>query len=289
LGLFPALDWEAPTKGVEAALEGLTDQAAKGDGVVRQQLVALRFYLARIIQNTASNWLGTTHSATNYAVLLDQIDNWRRKAKEPVALVTFNYDELLESAARVLPYFPTSPATMDDYTRQHEYKILKLHGSTNWWRTVSDLHHKLGEYTDAVSAAGNGSLDFGEFLTAYQKAQRQGSDSLNVTVPAIAIPVQEKSSFECPSEHLNVLNESMRKTTKLLIIGWRGMEKHFLQLWNGLAMPKQVLIVDTPTGWLTAEQQLRTVSGMTLFPINHMDEGFTKFLQSGHLRPWLEA
>ena len=49
-------------------------------------------------------------------------------------------------------------------------------------------------------------------------------------VPAIAIPVVSKSSFECPEEHLNVLLKSLSEVTKIMTIGWRAKEEHFLDL-----------------------------------------------------------
>jgi hypothetical protein len=50
--------------------------------------------------------------------------------------------------------------------------------------------------------------------------------------PAIAIPVEKKteSHFECPDEHLAALKDFLPSVTKILIIGWRGMESHFVDI-----------------------------------------------------------
>lgn len=48
--------------------------------------------------------------------------------------------------------------------------------------------------------------------------------------PAIAIPVTEKGTFECPATHVSMLTTLIPKVTKLLTIGWRGTENHFLEL-----------------------------------------------------------
>src|SRR5207244_6413216 len=48
--------------------------------------------------------------------------------------------------------------------------------------------------------------------------------------PAIAIPVETKRSFECPAEMLEGLVELLPFVSKLLIIGWRATEAHFLSL-----------------------------------------------------------
>ena len=49
-------------------------------------------------------------------------------------------------------------------------------------------------------------------------------------VPALAIPLETKRNYECPSEHLDCLFEFIPKVTKLLVIGWRATETHFCQL-----------------------------------------------------------
>jgi hypothetical protein len=48
--------------------------------------------------------------------------------------------------------------------------------------------------------------------------------------PALAIPVESKSDFECPDEHLAALREAIPQVDKLLVIGWRAAETHFLEL-----------------------------------------------------------
>jgi hypothetical protein len=51
-----------------------------------------------------------------------------------------------------------------------------------------------------------------------------------VLMPAVAVPVQSKQSFECPATHMADLIERLKRTTHVLIIGWRGMDRHFLAL-----------------------------------------------------------
>jgi hypothetical protein len=48
--------------------------------------------------------------------------------------------------------------------------------------------------------------------------------------PAIAIPVETKRAFECPNNHLECLRDHLGAVRKILIIGWRGTEAHFLEL-----------------------------------------------------------
>ncbi|MGH9198156.1 MAG: hypothetical protein ACRD1T_20785 [Acidimicrobiia bacterium] len=49
-------------------------------------------------------------------------------------------------------------------------------------------------------------------------------------IPAIAIPTQTKTTFECPPEHIEALEEWLQEVDRILIIGWRAQERHFLDL-----------------------------------------------------------
>jgi hypothetical protein len=48
--------------------------------------------------------------------------------------------------------------------------------------------------------------------------------------PAVAIPVETKRDFECPADHLDCLRTQLKAVRKILIVGWRGTEAHFLEL-----------------------------------------------------------
>ena len=62
------------------------------------------------------------------------------------------------------------------------------------------------------------------------------ADELVGLFPAIAIPVQRKDEFECPKEHLDLIRSLLPKVSKILFIGWKAQEDHFLRmLREGLA------------------------------------------------------
>src|SRR6267143_2151055 len=48
--------------------------------------------------------------------------------------------------------------------------------------------------------------------------------------PAVAIPVERKSAFECPDEHLQALTDILPQVNKILTIGWRATEQHFFEM-----------------------------------------------------------
>ena len=66
--------------------------------------------------------------------------------------------------------------------------------------------------------------------------------------PAIAIPVETKSGFECPQDNLDCLRHLLPSTTKILIVGWRATEQHFLRIL------KETLPIDVPV-FIVAENK----------------------------------
>ncbi|HEY8744814.1 MAG TPA: hypothetical protein VIU62_17125, partial [Chloroflexota bacterium] len=107
---------------------------------------------------------------------------------------------------------------MKSYVLHETYRLYKLHGSTNWEREVYGAElSPIGaaerlRYTDSYALRG---------------AAEPGSIK-GATIPAIAVPTMTKKNFECPEFHLTSLDDNLYQITKLLVIGWRGMEEHFL-------------------------------------------------------------
>ena len=59
-----------------------------------------------------------------------------------------------------------------------------------------------------------------------------------LSVAAIALPVETKNEFEFPEAHLKKLRSVIPEVTRILIIGWRGTEEHFLKLWPESGQPR---------------------------------------------------
>ena len=106
---------------LEAELARLFDQRNAQPSRFRQ-FVALRFYLQRIIAQRTKDWLAGTAGVTNYVELLGRIDDWRLQEHQRVALVTFNYDTLLDEAYKdILNSDPARPKRLG-VTRLHQPK-----------------------------------------------------------------------------------------------------------------------------------------------------------------------
>jgi hypothetical protein len=226
--VIPYLREPPPGKTVENVLEALQTEAPDYPERMRQ-LAAIRYYLHFMLWNCGRDWEAASGGDTNYKTLLDQIQRWR-KPGDQVCLVTFNYDGMLENA---LPSVGLNIRELRDYITSEEYKIIKPHGSVNWAREVKtpvkDLQNRNTWQVAYELIDRAPELDISQKYCMVNE-HPIGKSGEQVLFPALAIPVETKQNYECPEEHFSVLCEQLRKVGKLLLIGWRAMEDHFLKL-----------------------------------------------------------
>jgi hypothetical protein len=225
--IAPSLLIRRRGESVEDVLERYASQAGEY-GERQQQLAAVRFYLQGIIHGCEENWYRAGKQvATNLMQLIDQIECARRGRRRAL-YVTFNYDRLIENA---LENRGQVFASMDDYVRPDQANLIKLHGSVDWMRRIQRLDSKefggpawtiARQIADAIGTLPSpGAV---ERTTAVPSSYVDG----HLALPAIAIPVKNKSAFECPETHLASMKAALKHTRTILTIGWRGAETHFL-------------------------------------------------------------
>ncbi len=299
-GAFPQIQALIPqliphgTRSLERTLQKFSDQAG-GDPVRKQQLLAIRYYLQSLFRSIVPAWLGEIGDFTNYDSLLEQIRHIR-KGPEPVCLVTFNYDTLLERA--LSKQFGMSFEVLDDYICRPDHKVFKLHGSQNWGRCVES--HPTMLFQGNRDPNGRPELmiqhveriGVSNVFEVYDTAERSGHFSGVPLYPAVAIPVTSKndSTFECPTQHLGELAQLIPKVTKLLTIGWRGEEQHFLGMLSKLRAGVAVAAVAESVS--AAEQTIGLIesvcrpsdgtTGWAGFSAVVRDESLDAFLSTGH-------
>ena len=213
---------------LEEALADILEQS-KSSLRALKQLAAVRCYLQRVIRESEDGWRTVAKGVTNYKSLLNLIEI-AHTGNEPVCLVTFNYDTLLEDA---LYDFGLPITSIDDYTKKHPYyRIFKLHGSINWAREVQIQLQTTSRSAEAVIRELIERANEMHILERYVFARDRviGLVGGIATFPAIAVPVEKKTSFECPAELLKTLADLLPEVTRMLVIGWRGTEMHFLEL-----------------------------------------------------------
>lgn len=224
---------KAPTAALESELAEISKLAERSPDR-RQQLVAFRFYLQSVIDNTVAKWAEYTSGLTHYLTLLNRIHGWQQATRSRVLLVTFNYDGLLDDAAMEVVTGWSFSRSFPDYINRDDFRLFKLHGSTDWSRVFPlpsrQLTH-LQNFRIAGEMAARDELPAGELVA--NPVRTELDQQLQVSMPALAVPMAGKTTFECPPEHIAALVADMPKVKHVLIVGWRAAEPHAVRLLAG--------------------------------------------------------
>ncbi len=227
-------------RSVEQVLEAFQEQG-KGNPESRRELASVKYYLSELLQTVSREWSSRTSGATNYSPLVREILRFN-KSGEPICLVTFNYDTLLDRALRTFGFEDKEP---DAFLDSHPIlKLFKLHGSVDWCRLVETTAQSMFAPQELIAHADTIQVS-DTFVRANATDVRQWRGHVKPIFPAIAIPFQTKSddSFECPGNHLSYLGEMLQHVTKVLIIGWQAKEAHFLRMLRSSLNPRRVMVV----------------------------------------------
>ena len=235
---------ENPIGGVEAVLERFQSEASEHSRRLNQ-LAAVRYYLQTMLSNCQSRWENQTRGVTNYKALLDRIEHRIRGDK---LLVSFNHDTLLEEA--LTSTVGVKIEKMSDYLST-EYKVVKLHGSINWTHVVREPKFDLSGTEVDVAIRVIDKAPQLDINPTFDLASRNitGRWGDHPIIPALSIPVANKSVYECPEEQQQVLRDSLPNIDKVLVIGWKGGEKRFLDsMTERMNKRVRVLVVSSSEG-----------------------------------------
>jgi hypothetical protein len=273
---------------IEKVLQDLQSEAGEYPERV-QQLVSVRYYLQDILYHCSTNWWNSCQGMLNHRQLLDDIKRWHRKGSR-VCFVTFNYDILIDYAFASTG-FPIS--NFKDYISQ-EFLLIKLHGSVNWGRIVrTPLTRDLLDSPDKM--ARELISRFGEIQITKEYVMGTNpppaSNSDYGVVPALAIPVESKLEFECPEELVEALKSFIPHVTKVLIIGWRGTERPFLDLLkNGLRNSKAHFMIVNGSDWHSQDTANRLMKELGISAtVTALRDGFTEFIVQHKGKDFLSA
>jgi hypothetical protein len=276
-------------RSLEQELQSLQDEGTQSPERKRQ-LLSARYYLRDLLAEVTDNWRKRTRF-TNYAPLIDQIMQPKR-GDEPVCLVTFNYDLLLDQA---LLSFGYNSQPMERHFDAHSIlKLFKPHGSVGWARFVDAPLSTRLSVQQLIEQADSIELSH-EYLLADATDPHQIFNFERPIVPAIAIPVQTKDedTFEWPPSHSAYLKELLPSVTKILIIGWQAREAHFSHMLRE-ALPRRGITHLYVVG-SDAKNALATLEyfagELRYFPkyYSACDGGFSKFVATGEGIPFLAA
>jgi hypothetical protein len=235
--------------------------------------------------------VGHAMGLSNYATLIGYIERFRR-SDEPVVLITFNYDTLIERALS-LHFDDFTFKAINDYVRRPNYKLFKLHGSVNWGNPIVDdarldVHETAERLKNAIIEISDSIQYENDVFAVLDEPQVVVKEW--VYVPAISIPVQTKSLFSCPENFLSLLESFLDGVSNLLVIGWRGGEEHFLKravpVLNRNVDLNLTIVSDTDRS--ANETQARLVTaGLRAARVREYSGGFTKFILSDDVKIFL--
>jgi len=192
--------------------------------------MGVRYYIQYILQQIEEPWLREIGAwTTNYKTLLDELDRCVPR-DEMISLVTFNYDRLLENA---LKSRGLAIAALDHYISGSRFKLFKLHGSIDWVRATGLPASAAATTTQwsAVEAVIERAptIQLGA-IRSVPLGTPIAIESDELVAPAIAVPLEDKTTFECPEPHLKMLEAMLPSVTRILVVGWRATEQHFLRI-----------------------------------------------------------
>ena len=272
---------------IEAEMSALVEESAARPEVARH-LVALRYYLSEVIEREAGAWSKALNGFTAYGELLDRLGVWRSSADEPVAIVTFNYDVLLDESA-VAQAGDWQLDTFGSYTERSDWPLYKLHGSTNWSRVVSaQLPGGNSDPANVIASLSDHAIEGGRLEL---RRWRSGApdEFFEAAAPGIAVPTDLKRSFCCPDPHVEALERDLRVTDRLLVVGWRASEPHALELIRQTPI-RQIAVCDVNADaahHVAAALGEADVSGQFWAPLEY--RGFTDMLRTDWLESWLRS
>lgn len=214
---------------IEHLIASASDEA-RASPARRRELLALQLYLQELLLRVGV-WVRNVRGAvTFYDELVSLVDEACHAAEVDVAYVSFNYDTLLDEAVsgvHGLPITDLSGVTeLDTYLRGDRVQVIKPHGSVNWWQAHE---HQTG------ALRRNELMPVAPDLKAQSRYRvrrerprlvRAANDSF--WLPVLALPRTDKQEFAAPPEHISRMDDLEDRISSLLVIGWRGLEPHFL-------------------------------------------------------------
>src|SRR5438105_3382323 len=80
---------------IEHELEKIADEKSSN---IPEQLLKIRRYINHVVTTAQILWEDITDRNTAYYEFIDILQKWQEVTKQPVTLITFNYDTLLDTA-----------------------------------------------------------------------------------------------------------------------------------------------------------------------------------------------
>jgi hypothetical protein len=260
----------------------LNDLATNPNDYLRKQFWEVPLYLQELIGEVSEHFAPI--GSTRYYDLVCAIEE---SQYDRVLYVTTNYDLFLEHALETLyrhRFVDISSYCLADA----KWRFVKLHGSANWGKRL--LNGTLIDGRLSVSGP-NLELDTDILLLTghHGTARNPGPDKYYY--PALAAPVGTKDGFVCDPGQLDLLRRRIRTCSGLLVVGFSGLDRHVLELFEDA---KQVRRFGFVTERLEAGKQVFDRFAVHMPALNAYTpedliyrDGFARFVRSGDLNGFL--
>lgn len=272
---------------LEEALLDYEKRRSKNPEIGRR-ISGFRFFIRDLIASRADRLNEKTGGVTLYQELVDKLHNWAQLTNSHVCFVSFNYDTLLERAARSC--FRFDVADLGDYINRQEVSILKPHGSVGWWHARKAPHNGT---TDIETLSRLPDDEFETKPTATNQIEAliapvaKIANTKAIGIPAVALPISEKDELIWPNDQQQYFESLKGRITKVLTIGWRAAEPDFVETLKSLfaRSPKAIFITGEASGGREVQVKLNLGTARR-FPGNSV-YGFQRFMRDERQIEWL--
>lgn len=219
-----------------------------------------------------------------------------------VLFLVLNYDTLLESALTY--YFDDHHfSELSDYTSdKKDFKVVKIHGSVNWFRPMNHLTDTTGTWVDVVRSISVEALSEVPETDIFIQDEVANVSSVppndRRVYPVLTAPLAGKRLDQavCPDGHLNFARDFLADCQKFLIVGTSGLDDDLMELLQANLHPGRgvhIHIVDSGGG---AQTTLSNFQSKNLFRqrLDVMDDGglfkrgFREYVAGPEIRAFAE-
>lgn len=274
---------------------GAYEVESETNPVKLHHLAAMRFYIRDVIAMCTDAVLSHEFRAgiTNHVRLVRDLHDWAVHNREHVCFVSFNYDVLLEQACQDVWMFDRRK--LDNFVTDNIMSVIKPHGSVEWSRPFGPILSLAGSPDEMRRVRADAAIRAARESRPLPPVTYEGSPftpprEAPVSMPALAPPIRDKADFEWPDSQRLFLEKLKGRVDRLLIIGWRAAEQHFLDLardlFQGLALPTMI-VTGGPAG---ADEAVGVATNLGLRLSDRVTlntNGFSPWMATDELTRWL--
>lgn len=240
-------------------------QNSVNNQMTMKQITAFRFYLRELLYRSALRVQEQNDGINAYSRLVHELVNWSNKTNQIVCFINFNFDPLLEWACQV--EIPFKPERLKDYYGGKRVFVLKPHGSVLWSWEDEGIPEEIGiepyeSVIDCGEPNGGESFVLHACKTPTDMFPDKNTNLFNCAYPALALPMTGEKTFVWPDEQEDLFRNRFQIGAfgKILTIGWRGNEEHFVNLLTDRVSNHSTLWTVTSQNPGDTEEVLRNLS-----------------------------